>query len=333
MREANPYNAALCDAPGSRNVKHLARLIIPFVLAPLAAGATTPATTADEVRERLQPFGNVCRTADACPSAATVTGRNWQVVNGGGDAGEQAGNQGMKSGWIAAGIHWPEIAAGITVSPDSSASMQFTYLDLAGGEESRYGAWDNHWITLAAGERSKDFRVRKPAGQDFLLLGTGPTAFLTQAVTENAGETLMVRMQYQGTGDVVFAFPLAGARRTLRSIGFIEGPAEDDEDMAAAGTEEVVAAMAPVAVAGPGAERSGQQIYNTFCFACHATGVVEAPLFGSLEQWQPYIDKGLDTLVATSITGFDLMPPQGTCMSCTEDEMRASIQYMIDNAH
>ena len=79
--------------------------------------------------------------------------------------------------------------------------------------------------------------------------------------------------------------------------------------------------------------RSGEAIYGTFCFACHATGVSEAPLFGSLEQWQPRIDKGMDELVATSLTGFNLMPPMGTCMNCTQDEMRDSIQYMIDNAH
>lgn len=77
---------------------------------------------------------------------------------------------------------------------------------------------------------------------------------------------------------------------------------------------------------------SGQQVYDQFCFLCHATGVSQAPLFGDLEQWQPRIDKGVDALVATSLEGFNLMPPMGACMSCSEAEMRGAVQYMIDNA-
>lgn len=77
---------------------------------------------------------------------------------------------------------------------------------------------------------------------------------------------------------------------------------------------------------------SGQQIYDQYCFACHATGVGDAPLFGNLEQWQPRIDKGLEVLVTTSLEGLKLMPPMGSCMSCSEDEMRDAVQYIIDSA-
>ena len=83
---------------------------------------------------------------------------------------------------------------------------------------------------------------------------------------------------------------------------------------------------------GSGGGQSGQQIYEQYCIACHATGVSEAPLFGSLAEWQPRIDKGLDTLVTTSLEGLNLMPPMGSCMSCSEDDMRATVQYLIDSA-
>ena len=77
---------------------------------------------------------------------------------------------------------------------------------------------------------------------------------------------------------------------------------------------------------------SGQQIYDQYCSVCHATGVGDAPLFGNLEQWQPRIDKGLEVLVTTSLEGLKLMPPMGSCMSCSEDEMRDAVQYIIDSA-
>ena len=316
-------------------MKHLPHLIVLFALAPLAAQAALPAGPADEIRERLRPFGQVCRTGEACPApsaepAAAAESLQWTVVGIGDDQGEPTTEQGVQSPWAPSDIHWPETAASMVLVPGTSSSMRFTYLNLAGGESSRYGDWQNHWITLAIGEREKEFRVREPSGgQDILLLGSGPSRFVTQALEANAGDTLTVRMHYHGAGQVEFQLPLQGAKKTLQSMGVISASGVDE-------IAEVDVATATPPVETPAADaaagRSGKEIYDSFCFACHATGVAQAPLFGSLEQWQPRIDKGMDTLVATSLTGFNLMPPMGICMSCTEDEMRASIQYMIDTA-
>ncbi len=316
-------------------------MIIVFALALLAAQATLPAA-ADQVRERLRPFGQVCRTTDACPAppgnpTATTERPNWQVVDLADKSGRQTGQQAVRSPWVATHIRWPETAASIAFSSGAFSTMRFTHLDLAAGEPSRYGNWQNHWITLGVGDREQDFRVRAPAdGQDVLLLGTGPARFIAQAVENDAGDTLTVAMHYRDSGQVVFPVPLNGAKQALQSIGLIAATGSGDEADEPAPAEVAAppaetAAAAAVAAAG-GVERSGQEIYETRCFACHAAGVGEAPLFGSLEQWQPLIDKGMDTLVATSLTGLNLMPPMGTCISCTEAEMRAAIQYMLDNA-
>ena len=256
------------------------------------------------------------------------------------DRGEQTGQKGVQSRWVSAAIRWPQASASIGFSSGMGSTMRFTYLNLAGGEKSRYGAWENHWITLGVGDREQDFRVRQPSdGPEMLLLGTGPARFMRQALEEHAGETLTVRMRYQGEDPVEFRFPLAGAAESLHAVGMIDASvvaamAQPGTDGEASAEQPAGAAptASPVALTATGGPRPGQQIYDTFCFACHVTGVTEAPLFGSLEQWQPRIDKGLDTLVATSLTGFKLMPPMGTCMSCTEDEMRDAIQYMIDSA-
>ena len=97
-----------------------------------------------------------------------------------------------------------------------------------------------------------------------------------------------------------------------------------------AATETPSPAATATASPGPGAGRSGKQIYELFCFVCHATGVSEAPLLGDREKWQPSIDKGMDAMLATSLAGLNLMPPKGACVDCSEEEMRAAIQYMID---
>jgi cytochrome c5 len=80
--------------------------------------------------------------------------------------------------------------------------------------------------------------------------------------------------------------------------------------------------------AGGGVGMTGKQIYDQYCFACHATGVTDAPRFGNADDWAPRIAKGMDTLMLSTINGFNIMPPKGTCMSCSDDELRSAVHYM-----
>ena len=75
--------------------------------------------------------------------------------------------------------------------------------------------------------------------------------------------------------------------------------------------------------------RTALDIYNKHCFACHATGVSEAPLVGA-DTWQPRLEKGMEILLENTRKGFNVvMPPMGTCMDCTDDEFIETIEYMI----
>ncbi len=80
------------------------------------------------------------------------------------------------------------------------------------------------------------------------------------------------------------------------------------------------------------AERDGATIYNTKCMACHMTGAAGAPIVGKADQWAPRAAKGIDALVVSATNGINAMPPKGTCMDCTESEMKATIQHMLDNS-
>ncbi|MFY0678235.1 MAG: cytochrome c5 family protein [Neptuniibacter sp.] len=87
---------------------------------------------------------------------------------------------------------------------------------------------------------------------------------------------------------------------------------------------------APVAAAG-GAARSGEEVFNTKCAACHATGAAGAPKYGTAD-WAERGTKGLDTLLSNAINGFKGMPPRGLCADCSDDEMKASIEYMLNGS-
>jgi len=83
---------------------------------------------------------------------------------------------------------------------------------------------------------------------------------------------------------------------------------------------------ATAAAAGP---RSGEQVYNASCMACHASGVAGAPKLDDKAAWEPRAAKGIDGLLATAISGINAMPPKGTCADCSDDELKGAIEYML----
>ena len=78
------------------------------------------------------------------------------------------------------------------------------------------------------------------------------------------------------------------------------------------------------------ATRDGETIYKASCFACHDAGVAGAPKLGDKAAWAPRIAKGNDALYSTLQNGLNAMPPKGTCMNCSDDELRAVLNYMTE---
>lgn len=78
--------------------------------------------------------------------------------------------------------------------------------------------------------------------------------------------------------------------------------------------------------------RTGEEIYKAKCFICHANAVAGAPKFGDAAAWAPRIATGMDALMTTANNGRGAMPPKGTCMDCSPEELKSAVQYMIDKA-
>jgi cytochrome c5 len=90
-------------------------------------------------------------------------------------------------------------------------------------------------------------------------------------------------------------------------------------------------AAAPVAAA-PEGPRSGQQVYDSACHTCHAAGVAGAPKLGDAAAWADRIAKGMDTLHEHALKGFNGMPAMGLCATCSDDEIIAAVDYMVENS-
>ena len=82
---------------------------------------------------------------------------------------------------------------------------------------------------------------------------------------------------------------------------------------------------AVVAASGP---RSGEEVYNTACAACHGAGILGAPKNGDKAAWDDRLSKGMDQTLANAINGINAMPPKGNCATCSDDEILGAINYM-----
>lgn len=109
---------------------------------------------------------------------------------------------------------------------------------------------------------------------------------------------------------------------------------EQKADSAADDSAETTATAAAGDNAIPAATEeqlaTGKKLYDAACFACHGSGVAGAPKFGDKDAWAPYIETGLDTMLQVAITGKGAMPPRGTAMNASDDDLRDAILYMIE---
>ena len=81
-------------------------------------------------------------------------------------------------------------------------------------------------------------------------------------------------------------------------------------------------------------DRSPQQIVDSTCGACHASGVAGAIKFDDTAAWQSRRDAagGMDGLVQSVLNGKGAMPPKGGDASLSEEQVRAAVEDMLNRA-
>jgi cytochrome c5 len=121
---------------------------------------------------------------------------------------------------------------------------------------------------------------------------------------------------------------LAAANARIAPVGAVHVGASGQSALTAAQAE-----AAPAASADDSAI-DGAAIYSGLCGACHAAGVAGAP---KLEQaaWTARTAQGFDTLVKHAVEGYTgsagMMPARGGNPNLTDAEVRAAVQWMVDN--
>lgn len=77
------------------------------------------------------------------------------------------------------------------------------------------------------------------------------------------------------------------------------------------------------------ADRSGKEVVDTVCAACHTTGKDGAPKIGDQAAWAERAAKGLDKLTQNAITGVRNMPAHGGQAALSDLEMTRAVGYMV----
>lgn len=90
----------------------------------------------------------------------------------------------------------------------------------------------------------------------------------------------------------------------------------------------VAAPATEVAQAGGSVESN----YNMTCATCHVAGVAGAPKLGDVAAWGPRMEKGMDALYQSAINGMPpAMPAKGMCFNCSDDDLKALVDYMVNS--
>ncbi|UCE77151.1 MAG: cytochrome c5 family protein, partial [Gammaproteobacteria bacterium] len=81
-----------------------------------------------------------------------------------------------------------------------------------------------------------------------------------------------------------------------------------------------------------GDARSGKEVVDTVCAACHATGVNGAPTIGDQKAWSGRAAQGLSSLTVHALEGIRNMPAHGGDTDLSDLEIARAVTYMVNQS-
>jgi cytochrome c5 len=78
----------------------------------------------------------------------------------------------------------------------------------------------------------------------------------------------------------------------------------------------------------------GRLIFDHFCVICHAEKPqiqLGAPRIHHSQDWKNRLNQGWEKLFEHTDLGMGAMPPRGGCFECSDKQLKAAIQYMMEN--
>jgi cytochrome c5 len=114
----------------------------------------------------------------------------------------------------------------------------------------------------------------------------------------------------------------------LKPVGQVQVEGADQ-----APASESMAAIGPAtsAVDKAASPKSGKEVFETVCKACHTPpGVPPAPQLGDKASWGERLDKGEAALIQSALNGIGIMPPKGGA-DFSDEEVKKAVRYMLES--
>jgi cytochrome c5 len=74
---------------------------------------------------------------------------------------------------------------------------------------------------------------------------------------------------------------------------------------------------------------TGEELVQTHCTNCHSDGKDGAPRLDDFDAWKPRLQKGMDGLLKSAISGHKAMPARAGLGSLGDTDLRNAVTYMV----
>lgn len=265
----------------------------------------------DAMAERLAPVGEVCLASQDCGSASAPAASSSD--DGGGADGEGI------YGKVCSVCH----DSGVAGAP-------------VRGDEDQWAARTEKGFATLLDHAINGFNSMPAKGGNPSLSDEDMHAAVAYMV-----EPVMDVPEAESAGDDAAGDDSAAAEEAAADTDAAQEDSATTEDAAAqdtaaaddsADTAEGESQAADSAGETAWASIDGKAVFDKACMACHATGAAGAPVVGNAEQWASHIEKGTDTLYDHAINGFNAMPAKGGRTDLSDDEVKATVDYMVSES-
>lgn len=125
------------------------------------------------------------------------------------------------------------------------------------------------------------------------------------------------------------------AKRTEQRIAPVGAVYAGSTGAAAQAAAQAAALAKAASQVAYGGTLDGKVIYDNLCTACHTNGVGLAPTLDHAH-WDARIAQGKETLYKHAIEGYTgpdggIMPPKGGNPALSEEQIHATVDWMLDN--
>lgn len=169
------------------------------------------------------------------------------------------------------------------------------------------------------------FVANSIGGQAYAKMRSDPDALLARIAPVGQSRTGDPAEQTQAPAQTATVAATSSASQA-------EEPKSETTAVASDATSTDSADQTVAAASGTVDIAAGEKIYQSACFACHLSGVAEAPKLDDPAAWEPRLAQGIAGLLQSVTNGKGAMPPKGGFAHLTEDDLRNSIGFMLDKA-